>query len=331
MHTMRKYIYSILTFFSVALLLSCTEEDFEPATITFYPSLAGAMSEPEEDATGVTATINLLTSRVLSETSQVNIRVRGNGAGYGYSYITNPPQLQTGIVTVTIPRGESAASFTFTPLSDGISECAGYSYEFEIVGASKSINSIGNGTFEMFVSDSSPGLYDFDFEDCNTSPVGLTEEKASGENVMQANTWGCTSFGYPEASPTRAMEANAFSKGAGVSNSYIVSGPIDLSSLDGFCISAQVYSRFTGAGGITFLYSTTYSGTGNPEAEGVVWTPITEINSALPAAGSQVWKPVYALLNEVEGTTAYVAIQYKGGTTSSASSWRIDDLRIKGF
>jgi hypothetical protein len=328
---MRRYNFNIIGLAFFALLFSCQEENYEPATITFYPTLAGAMSEPEEGKSGATSTVTLLTSRVMSQPSQVNIRIRGNGAGYGYSYVTNPPQLEPGIVTLTFSKGENSASFTFTPLSDGISECDGYLYEFEIVEASKSIKSIGNSTFKMEVVDSSPGIYDLDFEDCNTSPVGLTEVKAAGETVMQANTIGCTSFGYPDNNPTRALEANAFGKGAGVSNSYAITGAIDISELDGFCVSALVYSRFTGSGGIKFLYSTTYSGTGNPEAEGVVWNEMTDINTVLPSAGSQVWKAVNAVLTNVSGSTVYVAIQYKGGTTSSASSWRVDELKIKGF
>jgi hypothetical protein len=325
---MKNSIYLIIL--TISLLLSCSEEDFQPATITFYPTLAASAQEPEEGE-GVATTVRLKTSRVLNETSQVNIRIKGNGAGYGYSYVTNPPQLQPGIITLTIPEGENETSFTFAPVSDGISECTGYSYEFTIEGASKAIKSIGQGKFMMEVTDTTPGILDFDFEDCNPSlPTGVTEVKAAGETVMQANSWGCTTFGYPNDN-TRAVEANAFGKGAGTSNAYLMFEPIDVTELNGFCISAVVYSRFTGAGQIKFLYSTTYSGTGNPEAEGVVWNEIPSMNQNLPAAGSRAWKAVNATLENIDGNTVYVAVQYKGGTTSSASNWRIDEFQVKGF
>jgi hypothetical protein len=314
---------------AMLILFSCREEDYKAATVSFYPTLAGELVEPAE-GTGTTANIEVRTSRVLAETSQVNIRISGNGAGYGYSYITNPPQVTPGVVTLTIPAGENSASFSFAAKSDGISECNGYFYEFEIVGGSKSINSVGQDRFSMFVTDSSPGLYDYDFEDCNTSPVGLTEVRASGDNVMTANVWGCTAFGYPDDA-TRALEANAFSKGAGTANAYAVTPAIDASNLDGICVSAFVYSRFTGNGEIKFLYSVNYSGTGDPEAEGVLWVEMPTINSNLPAAGSRVWTAVNAVISELDADQIYVAIQYKGGTTSSASSWRIDELQIKGF
>lgn len=326
---MRMNIINYILTFAMLILFSCREEDFKPATVTFYPTLAGTLVEPE-DGTGASATITVVASRVLSETSQVNIRIRGNGAGYGYSYVTNPPQLTPGVVTLTIPQGENTASFSFAAKADGISECNGYFYEFEIIGGSKSINSIGQKLYNMFVTDSSPGIIDYHFEDCNTTPVGMTEVRPAGDNVMQAATWACTSFGYPNDN-TRALEANAFSKGAGISNAYLVTPAIDASNLDGICINAQVYSRFTGSGEIKFLYSTNYSGTGDPQAEGVVWTELTAINNTLPAAGSRVWTSVNATVNNLEADDVYVAIQYVGGTTTSASSWRIDDLKIKGF
>lgn len=326
-------IYSLkylLLLFAGSVILSCSEEDFQPATVTFYPTLAASAQEPEEGE-GLPTTIYLKTSRVLNETSQVNIRIKGNGAGYGYSYVTNPPQLEPGIITLTIPEGENETSFSFAPVSDGISECTGYSYEFTIEGANNSIKSIGQGKFMMKVTDTTPGLLDFDFENCVSAiPAGTTEVRAEGENVMQANTWGCTSFGFPNDN-TRAIEANAFGKGAGTSNSYLMFNAIDISDLNGFCISAVVYSRFSGAGQIKFLYSTNYSGTGNPEASGVVWNEIPTMNQNLPAAGSRVWKAVNATIEDVGGNTVYVAVQYKGGTTSSASNWRIDEFQVKGF
>jgi hypothetical protein len=323
---MKKYTITTFILVTLSILLSCKEEGFEQATVTFYPTLAGALAEPEVGI-GASATITLLTSRVMVETSQVNVKISGNGAGYGYSFITNPPQLEPGIITLTIPKGENATSFSFAPVSDGISECTGYNYSFEIVGGSKAINSIGRSTFSMFVNDNSPGIFDFHFEDCNTSPVGLTEWKPA--SAMQANTWGCTSFGYPTEN-TRALEANAFSKGAGTSNAYLITPVIDVSDLNGLRISAFIYSRFAGLGKINFLYSSTYSGTGDPEADGVEWTEISEINNAMPVAGSQAWKAVGAVLSGLSDQI-YIAIQYEGGTTGSASNWRIDELKIKGY
>src|SRR5688572_16619564 len=111
---MKRYSITTFIFVGLSVLLSCKEEEFPQATVTFYPTLAGELSEPVSGV-GPSATIRLQTSRVLAETSQVNIKVKGNGAGYSFSYVTNPPQLEPGVVTVSIPQGENSASFSFAP------------------------------------------------------------------------------------------------------------------------------------------------------------------------------------------------------------------------
>lgn len=318
-------IYSIASLVVLALLFSC-EEDYEPATITFYPSLNAQAVEPGEGETGSPQTIMLRTSRVLAEDSKVNIRIMGNGSGYGFSYETFPPQLEPGIVTLTIPRGEVSASFRFIPKNDGEFVPEDYQYTFTIDEMNHEIRSVGNKHFSMNVTDNTTA---FVFEDFATCPgTNFTERIASGPS-----TWGCSGFGYPdEAQTNMCREANAFNKGGTeASNSYLVlTTPVDGALYNNLYISAQVYSRFTGAGGIKFVYSTNYSGTGNPEADGVTWTELTEINSELPAAGSQEWTAVAELVKDIGDEPVYIAIQHAGGTNASSSSWRIDDFSIKG-
>lgn len=317
--------YRIASLFMLAFLFSC-EEDFEPATITFYPALNGSGVEPEEAAAGQSLTVVLKTSRVVSEDSKVNIRIEGNGAGYGNSYTTFPPQLEPGIVTLTVLAGENSASFNFIPRNDGVFIPTDYQYTFTIDEIDNKIKSIGQKHFNMLVKDNTEAFF---FDNFSTCPgTNFTERVATG-----VSTWGCSGFGFPDEAQTNlCREANAFNKGGVTgSNSYLVmSTPIDGSNYEYLYISAQVYSRFTGSGGIKFVYSTTYSGTGNPEADGVTWTPLAEINSALPAAGTQSWKLVSTLMENVEDAPIYIAIQHQGGTTASSSSWRIDDFSIKG-
>ncbi|CAN0475989.1 unnamed protein product, partial [Phaeothamnion confervicola] len=157
--------------------------------------------------------------------------------------------------------------------------------------------------------------------------TNFTEHVVSGPS-----TWGCSGFGFPdEASSNTCREANAFNKGGTVgSNSYLITtNPIDGTQYNNLYVSAQVYSRFTGNGGIKFLYSINYSGTGDPEADGVTWTELTTINELLPAAGTQDWKGVAQFIENIGDEPVYIAIQHAGGTTSSSSSWRIDDFSIK--
>lgn len=319
---MRKIL--ITSFVAMAFLLSCTDE-YEQATITFYPNLEAATVEPAEGAQGTPYRIDLITSRILAQESQVNIRIEGNGAGYGNSYLTNPPPLQAGIITLTIPANASSTSFTFTPLNDGVVEVNDYTYRFIIAETSNSIRSVGQDVFTFHVTE--PPLFVADFNTCSGSPAGFAERIVPG--AMAAATWGCTDFGYPNET-TKAAEANAFGKGDGVSNSYLVlQQPLDGADFDELFISMLVYSRFSGAGQIRLKYSTNYSGTGNPEADGVTWTEVAGATELLPAAGSRVWAEVKGSISGIADEQVYIAIQFSGGTTSSSSNWRIDDFIIK--
>lgn len=317
--------YSLVALITFGFLLSC-EEDYEPATVSFYPAMNGSTAEPDAGTSGLPQTIVLRTSRVLSEDSKVNIRITGNGAGYGFSYETTPPQLEPGVVTLTFPRGEVEASFTFTAKNDGIFIPTDYNYTFTIDEMNNEIRSVGQKNYNMKVTDNTTAFFFDNFATCPSA--NFVERVASG-----VSTWGCSGFGFPdEASTNRCAEANAFNKGGTTgSNSYFVKAlPVDGNLYDNIYISAQVYSRFTGAGGIKFVYSTNYSGTGNPEADGVTWTELTEINAALPAAGTQSWKGVAQFIENIGNEQIYIAIQHVGGTTVSSSSWRIDDFSIKG-
>lgn len=320
------YLYriSIVLIITLAFLFSC-EEDNEPATVTFYPSLNGKGIEPDLNATGTPITVMLKTSRRMLEDSRVNVRIEGNGAGYGNSYTTNPPQLEPGIITVLIPRGETQASFDFVPKNDDLFIPTGYKYNFIIDQTSNEIRSIGQKRFKVEVEDNTQAFFSENFNVCPGTK--FVEEVVTG-----VSTWGCSAFGYPNET-TSTREANAFGKGGTTgSNTYLIMDqPVDGTEYSGMLyISALVYSRFTGSGGIKFVYSTNYSGTGNPEADGVTWTELTEINSELPGAGTQVWKPVDQTISDVPPANIYIAIHHEGGVTTSSSSWRIENFEIKG-
>lgn len=323
---MKQILNKIFSVSVVGLLLWGCEEKYEPATVTFYPALEAISAEPEESLAGTAYPVRLKTSRVMIEDSQINIRIIGNGAGYGFSYTTDPPQLEPGIVTITVPYGAADASFIFTPKNDGLFVPTNYQYTFTIEETSNVINSIGQKVFKMTVTDNTAPFFSESFDVC--PDVNFVEHVVTG-----VSTWGCQGFGYPdELSTNRCREANAFGKGGSTGcNTYLVlSDAIDGSQYNSLFINAQVYSRFTGNGLIEFVYSTNYSGTGNPEATGVTWVSLQNINTNLPAPGSQVWKEVGELISNLPDAPIYVAIRHVGGNTTSSSSWRIDNFNLKG-
>jgi len=85
------------------------------------------------------------------------------------------------------------------------------------------------------------------------------------------------------------------------------------------------------------FYSFDYPGAGNNPEE-YTWETVAGFESQLPEAGSGrdagpdgLFVPVFVSLNELLGKEkAYIAIQYEGGTSSSSSSWTLDDLQLLG-
>ncbi len=313
---------------ALGLLVACDGNDYDGVTVTFYPTLAGEATEPAAGKAADAVIVQVKTSRVLWEDSQINIRIEGNGAGYGYSYITEPAMLETGILTLAIPAGENAATFQFQPINDGIFEPFNYEYTFHIDQTSNLIESVGQATYSLKVVDGTDPFESFDFEDCTTNFAQFTEQTVTGDGIMTAKVWKCTTGGNNGS--TGAIIGNAYGGGNGTSNAYLVFAPIDGELYSTVYLSMYVKSLHTGAGGIKVLYSTNYSGTGNPEGQGVTWTEMTDLNEDLPNQGSLIWTKADGLIENINGGKLYIAIQNKGGQSAGASDWVIDDVQLKG-
>ena len=317
---------------AIGLLMGCDGNDYDGVTVTFYSSLAGQMNEPEINKSVDPVLITLKTSRILWEDSQVNVRIEGNGAGYGYSYATQPAMLEPGIITLTIPAGESTASFTFQPINDGVFEPFDYDYTFHIDQTNGLIESVGQANYSMKVIDSTEPFVAFDFENCPTNFSQFTEEIVEGGGVMAATSWKCYTLNNAnkDDASTGAIMANAYGRGNGTSNSYLVFPAIDGERYSTVYLSMIVKSLHSGAGNVRVVYSTNYKGTDNPEAEGVIWMEMADLNGMLPGGGSIKWTPVEGLIRGIDGGKLYIAIQYKGGQSASASDWLFDDVQLKG-
>jgi len=313
---------------AIGLLVACDGNDYEGVTVTFAPTLAGEIAEPASGKSVEPVIVTLQTSRVLWEDSQVNIRIEGTGAGYGYSYATEPAMLQPGVLTLTIPAGKNVASFKFQPVNDGIFEPFNYDYTFHIDQTNDLIESVGQADYNLRVIDSTDPFLEYNFEDCSTNLAQLVEQVVDNSEVMQAKSWKCGTVAYNGSKG--AISADAYGLGAGTSNSYLVFPAIDGEKYSTVYLSMMVESNFSGAGAIKVVYSTTYTGEGNPEATGVTWTDMTDLNAEMPGTGKKVWAKVDGLIQNIDGGKLYIAIQYKGGQNASASGWVVDDVQIKG-
>jgi len=321
---------SVRHIFFLSLLCLAASCDEDKASFSIQPSLgfeSTATNLSETNAGGVR--VNLVSNARFTEPVTVTLTITNVGqVQYGVDYTTEPAASGS-TLTLTIDADNETPGFFVYP-TPGTDEVRKVLFEISsIVGSGLQLAQASAITHSLSILKVTEPqtIVSYAFEDCQTAPVGPTERIVAG--AMTASTWLCTSFGYPDET-TRATEANAFGKGSGTSNAYLVFPAIDGNTFNELTISMLVYSRFTGSGDIKVRYSSNYSGDGDPEAAGVTWTDLETLNNQLPADGSRVWTTVTGTITDVSGANFYVAIQYIGATSSSASNWRIDNLEIKG-
>jgi hypothetical protein len=143
---------------------------------------------------------------------------------------------------------------------------------------------------------------------------------------------GSTSWTYDDEAFAGADRAqiDGFEQSAD-ENHYLVSPAFNFTSQTNLTIEFN-YGEFGEGPDIELLYSTTYTGSGDPEASGVVWTPISvTFTDNSTSAFSNSSSGIIALPATLEGQTdVYFAFQYVGDAsiTDGAEAWYIDDIIV---
>ncbi|MBT2558691.1 choice-of-anchor J domain-containing protein [Hymenobacter sp. ISL-91] len=166
----------------------------------------------------------------------------------------------------------------------------------------------------------------YDFNTCNG-----TTNLADGWiqfSVTGGQTWACTSFGRNPTDPTDAapspgaVQMNGFANGGNQANEdWLISPALNLTSTTFPQLSYWTRTAFNGPG-LRLLVSTTYSGTGSPNAPGVTWT---DLSASFPAQNSNVWQNYSLDLSGYKQGGVYVAFVYSS-TTNGAARWSVDDV-----
>ena len=120
---------------------------------------------------------------------------------------------------------------------------------------------------------------------------------------------------------------SGFSSGNLANEDWLISPAQNLASTTTAFLSFDNAYKFAG-NPIQVYLSNNYSGTGNPNVAGVTWT---EITGAILSSGNYVWTNSGALnISSFTGagnTSVYIAFKYTS-TTSAASTWEIDNVKI---
>ncbi|MEM6644401.1 MAG: choice-of-anchor J domain-containing protein, partial [Bacteroidota bacterium] len=162
------------------------------------------------------------------------------------------------------------------------------------------------------------------FEGCSAQfgvPGGWIEEVVPGSKTDRG--WGCRDD--QERNGTYAVRASSFGGSAGTDNTYLIyATQVDFDAQANEELSFWAKSQFSGAGTLTFEYSSDYSGSGDPSV--ATWT---KVSISLPAQGENTFAEVVADLSGITGTV-YLAFHFEGAANDDSVSWDIDDLKITG-
>lgn len=136
-------------------------------------------------------------------------------------------------------------------------------------------------------------------------------------------------YGTTASMGDNAMSVNDYGGGTGTGNCYLIKGPFDFSNYALVQLQLDLKMDYTGLGNLSFKYSTNYSGSGDPEASGVTWTSITQLNSAITTTVG-----AYSSINgtlSIPSNNVYIGVQLAGGANTSSKAYRIDNFSLMGF
>ncbi|QHL87200.1 T9SS type A sorting domain-containing protein [Nibribacter ruber] len=156
----------------------------------------------------------------------------------------------------------------------------------------------------------------------------LTNSGWSQFSVSGAQVWASTNFGQTclsgctNETPDKAAQINGYSNGNNVNEDWLISPSMDLASFTNYpVLQFASISAFAG-NQLKLMYSTDYTGTGNPTA--ATWT---EIPNVFPASNSSVWT-VAEGIELPKNANVYVAFVYTS-TAEAASRWTVDNFKVE--
>lgn len=140
--------------------------------------------------------------------------------------------------------------------------------------------------------------------------------------------------------PWDFSEQDAFIDGATSSNAdehYLVSPSFDFSTRSGLTITFEYAGGFDVGDfeSLELVYSTNYSGSGNPEANGVTWSPVsfefTNIIESATLNSNRVSSGQVAFPEAIDGeSSVFIAFRYNSdGTIANSEQWFIDNIIVQ--
>jgi hypothetical protein len=225
-------------------------------------------------------------------------------------YATNQSIEDPNVGTLSICRISQYAPFSVNKIPSG-------------KGSIRGVMSKYNSDYQYMVRSES----DFKLTGARLVPA-LSEDFSNGitawnaYSVVGSQVWAQATFGNP--APCAVI--SGYSSGNKANEDWLISPVMDLSSYTTAKLTFDSAYNYTGAP-LQVLVSNNYAGTGNPNL--ATWTTLSPVLSS----GAYAWMnsgPVNISAFTGTGNSAvYVAFKYIS-TTSSASTWELDNVKVIG-
>lgn len=241
---------------------------------------------------------------------------------------------------VGIPYAEQAGLSSATSLT--IQDCSGSKAKLRTSGYAKFqpyLTPVGNGTmvgvFTKYKTDIQLVIRDTNdvdfrgvrcsggapqhtiFEDVFTNLNNWNAVSESGAEV-----WGIVQFGNPKP----CAMISGYSGGNHANEDWLISKPINLAGYNTFTLTFETAAKYYG--NILSAYiSANYAGSGSPAA--ATWTPLTGAVFADVSGNFTFIQSGNIDLSSFKNQQIFLAFKYTS-TTSAASSWELDNVKIKG-
>lgn len=299
----KRYLY----IFFLLIALACEkEEDFlkNQPTVGFYP-VEAAITDEES---GETFTVTVEASQVLTTEGTLTIEISNR------AFVIVSPTPENGKLTLTIPAGETSASFTVQAGNDKVTN--DYNAVFTITETTGGIKSIAsNKTFVLQVVD---GDYIFtdDFES-----GALTQWTTY--HVESSNEWDVSYYSNNNYAVISNYSSDVPAEG------WLIAPAIDFDNYNSETLifeSETAYNEDENLLEVVVL--TDYAGTGDPSGSTMV-----KLSPALDdhrgSGYGQFTTSGTVDLSTVTGV-GYVAFHYTAVNSADGSQWQVDNVKIKG-
>ncbi len=187
-------------------------------------------------------------------------------------------------------------------------------------GTVQGILGVYNGTLQLVVRDTS------DVIDFSTAGIYLDESFTTGQPSDWITFSKASNKNWAWSSQYTCMAVNGYG-GDVASDDWLITPELDLTNAVNDTLTFRTWTKYTDSGltnPLEVLISTNYSGTGDPSL--ATWT---NLNASLPAANSATWTTTTVDMAAYKAKVR-IAWHYRCSSSSTASSWEVDEVRLKG-